>query len=722
MGKTGKQRRLRDQQRRVAAAAAAAAATTAAADRRRPGQVLAAAAAAATTAAAAHQRPAKRAAASSAHDYDDDDDVDQSGFNDVDDGDGDGDEDDDNHRGSAGTNGTKNANKRARLDPNGNNNTTQHQAPPSPRSPLAPTPADYTMNTTTPLTTTPAEVAVAVRVLSSLAAEPDSLKAPSLRPLRIALHALQRAAAAASIVGVGAAATSLPGRVSDALADRRWHDAVALLAEMRALGIAPRLGALQRWVRDCDAAAAWVVEGRRSPDKVGGGDGWGDDGDDKRGNDDNVVDAGGETTFRNDGKTTNMQRGRLRRDGMVMRVLDAVMRTADPTSVGAFVGASAADRREADCTPVFDGVRLLGRWDCRAAPSSSSSSSSDAVVAVEASGELVVPTDAERAKYSTLFTVISREDGPARRPPNRFPMVLYTTAPDTIDMASQPPLPPERCTTRVAVPNLPADVFMLRDLLSPHECRQILAAAEAAGFLPDEPVPAAEAKQQQQQQPSSSSSTAQKSTLAHNVFWLADAAFMRALEARALPLLPPTLDDDMHDYEGGGGGAGGGGGKRRHDHHRRRRRRALAGINPRFRVYRYTPGAVYRPHIDGAWPRSRYDPDTGVYTYDASSSSASGGNGNANANANANNGGGNGEWSRLTLLLYLNEGFDGGETTYFAPASEEGVLDARAVVPRAGCAMVFPHGCLKTLLHEGSGVTRGAKYILRTDVLYDKEG
>ncbi len=28
----------------------------------------------------------------------------------------------------------------------------------------------------------------------------------------------------------------------------------------------------------------------------------------------------------------------------------------------------------------------------------------------------------------------------------------------------------------------------------------------------------------------------------------------------------------------------------------------LAGLNARWRLYRYVPGAHYRPHVDGAWP------------------------------------------------------------------------------------------------------------------------
>jgi hypothetical protein len=48
-----------------------------------------------------------------------------------------------------------------------------------------------------------------------------------------------------------------------------------------------------------------------------------------------------------------------------------------------------------------------------------------------------------------------------------------------------------------------------------------------------------------------------------------------------------------------------------------------------------------------------------------------------------------------------------------------GFLDAQGVRPRTGCALVFPHGdTAGTLVHEGSAVTEGAKYIARTEVLY----
>lgn len=98
--------------------------------------------------------------------------------------------------------------------------------------------------------------------------------------------------------------------------------------------------------------------------------------------------------------------------------------------------------------------------------------------------------------------------------------------------------------------------------------------------------------------------------------------------------------------------------------------RAARGLNERLRFYRYDPGERFAVHRDGFFRR----PD--------------------------------GERSFLTLLVYLNEGFEGGETTF---------LDGmRAIRPMTGAAVLFPHA----LWHEGSAVRRGRKYVLRSDVMY----
>ena len=73
--------------------------------------------------------------------------------------------------------------------------------------------------------------------------------------------------------------------------------------------------------------------------------------------------------------------------------------------------------------------------------------------------------------------------------------------------------------------------------------------------------------------------------------------------------------------------------------------------------------------------------------------------------------------SRLTFLIYLNDGFTGGCTTFYLPAAD-GTLLAHGVQPRAGAVLCFPQGNTASLLHEGSAVTRGTKDVIRTDALY----
>jgi len=103
-------------------------------------------------------------------------------------------------------------------------------------------------------------------------------------------------------------------------------------------------------------------------------------------------------------------------------------------------------------------------------------------------------------------------------------------------------------------------------------------------------------------------------------------------------------------------------------------------------------------------------------------------------------------FSAYSILLYLNDDFEGGRTTFFpvpvaaaggaqeppskrsrrgntpADVPVSGTAVTLEVVPKAGDALVFPHGkqpgCHPDPLHEGSVVTRGRKTIIRTDIVY----
>jgi len=98
--------------------------------------------------------------------------------------------------------------------------------------------------------------------------------------------------------------------------------------------------------------------------------------------------------------------------------------------------------------------------------------------------------------------------------------------------------------------------------------------------------------------------------------------------------------------------------------------RTAIGLNERFRLYRYTPGQKFTWHADAPFRRQT------------------------------------GEISLLTFMVYLNDGYEGGATRF----------ESTKVIGKAGMALVFQHG----LVHEGSEVTRGAKYVLRSDVMFSQ--
>jgi hypothetical protein len=252
------------------------------------------------------------------------------------------------------------------------------------------------------------------------------------------------------------------------------------------------------------------------------------------------------------------------------------------------------------------------------------------------------------------FCIVETTPGPVRKPPNAHPAILHTCEPDTIALCT----PPDETTkhTHPLVPNL----SLLKDFLSPMECMEIIDAAETIGFTPDAPT-----RDDRQD----------ASILAHNFYWVVDTGFHDKLWSRVASFVPASV-----------------GGKK------------VRGLNRRFRVYRYVPGAEYRMHIDGAWPPSSIlhpESPTPKYIYDSSPADKK-------------------QSSLFTFLIYLNDEFSAGETTFFLPSEREGVMNAYPVKPVMGSVAMFPHGEAQgSLLHEGTGVRDGAKYVIRTDVIYD---
>jgi hypothetical protein len=102
-----------------------------------------------------------------------------------------------------------------------------------------------------------------------------------------------------------------------------------------------------------------------------------------------------------------------------------------------------------------------------------------------------------------------------------------------------------------------------------------------------------------------------------------------------------------------------------------------AGLNERFRFYRYDPGQQFDWHQDHPFER-----DDGAVSF----------------------------W---TFMIYLNEGFDGGETSFNDSYSDEPFNEFQ-VTPQTGMALFFLH----PVYDKGEPVYKGRKYVLRTDVMY----
>jgi predicted 2-oxoglutarate/Fe(II)-dependent dioxygenase YbiX len=110
------------------------------------------------------------------------------------------------------------------------------------------------------------------------------------------------------------------------------------------------------------------------------------------------------------------------------------------------------------------------------------------------------------------------------------------------------------------------------------------------------------------------------------------------------------------------------------------------GLNPLFRYLKYSPGEYFKQHHDG--------------TYEDS----------------------NGNKSRLTVQMYLNDGYTGGETIFYetsydhysASFYENTYKAAYTHVPKKGDVVVFD----QQILHEGAIVKSGSKIAVRTEVMF----
>lgn len=130
-----------------------------------------------------------------------------------------------------------------------------------------------------------------------------------------------------------------------------------------------------------------------------------------------------------------------------------------------------------------------------------------------------------------------------------------------------------------------------------------------------------------------------------------DPALAAAAWARLAPLVPPTVWENGRLFQ-------------------------AVGLNPLWRLAKYHPGDRFAPHVD-AFFEDRHAK------------------------------------SMFTVNVYMNEGFDGGKTSFLF--DDRPRLD---VTPRTGLCLLFRQPHAAQYVHEGERLGSGLKYLFRTDVMY----
>lgn len=196
--------------------------------------------------------------------------------------------------------------------------------------------------------------------------------------------------------------------------------------------------------------------------------------------------------------------------------------------------------------------------------------------------------------------------------------------------------------------------YQLHQVLAPDECRRLVELTEMLGYLEDAAV-----------------SLPRRIRHNHNVVWVTDSETDALIWQRVAHLA--NRNPELYGHK------------------------SPVGLNARFRFYRYEEGDYFDFHTDGSWPGSRViDGELVTNAYPD-------------------------RHSLMTFLIFLNDDFSGGATRFRVPLGGGRGDPHRDVDVRTpmGGVLCFPHG-LHPLhcVHSSEPVTRGVKYIIRTDMLF----
>jgi len=526
------------------------------------------------------------------------------------------------------------------------------------------------------------------------ALKPSSIFAKRFKLLRKAMHPL-----AVQQLQTYQHGTDYRIKVTQFLSIQHWADALAALKGCRDFGQIPKQGTIQRWVRDCDPCTA--------PCKL------------------QLLNA--ILTLANPStNTTSDNKGIGNVDSMSSMALDdddspsmdTYMNIHDPRhailALQQHGQMSEEDTFPNESTtrpsmPEDSGIEIMPDWSIgRLMTTTERCNNNDNDNNNTGNDDEIGSSNSEIIDWNHLPTVslqsriLYREIAAERTPPNHYDLLLHTNDNACIEWSESPP--------SIIKHHIPffqsektADLFLLENVLTVKECQQLRAAATQLGWRPDHPT--------QLEQP----------TGINSCEWLVNDSIVSVISDRVRPHLP-HLDRNNRDATSSSSIS----------------KNAIVedplpsppssssspvirfhSINPRWRFFRYGPHCVYRPHIDGSWPASRIDANGQYECY------SQGADGSTTIK------------SYHTFLIYLNDNFEGGQTRFYVPKTYStgtttttsnatnaaggggGTLIAHGITPKCGSVLVFSQGNTASLLHEGSAVTKGQKFVIRTDILYE---
>ena len=217
---------------------------------------------------------------------------------------------------------------------------------------------------------------------------------------------------------------------------------------------------------------------------------------------------------------------------------------------------------------------------------------------------------------------------------------------------------PNEAVLRVDIPEVPG-AFQLINVLNSNEANEFVEQTERLGFHQDSPV-----------------SLPYHIRHNNNLNWVVSEKIDHTIWQRCHEFVPEIVDGQK-----------------------------AMGLNARFRFYRYGEGDFFKTHRDGAWPGSRVI--SGKLINDAYP----------------------GCYSQFTCLIFLNDDYQGGRTQFLVsktndrqPAQFSEDVELVSVKTPKGAVLCFPHGSHpQHCLHGGESISKGKKYIIRSDILFSNQ-